>query len=92
MRNALTKADVLGAIPRAAHPSSNYIIDQIHRDYRARVASGWKGHPPRSSIILTRLKQLEADGLLTRSQLTSGYYGYTWGLTDAGKAAIANLD
>lgn len=84
-----TAIEVLAAIPRAAGPWSNYIIDQLQRDHNKRVAAGGAGHPPSSALVLRRLKKLQTMGLVTRSQFTNGYYGYRWDITGAGLAALA---
>lgn len=83
MRNALTREEVLKAIPRANHPMSIYIADQIWRDRKI---------PVKAPILLRRLKQLESDGLVTRSRFPTGYYGYLWELTEAGRAFLAVYD
>ena len=86
-----TLTDVLAAIPRAAGPWSNYIIDRLQRDHARRVALGGTGHPPSAALVLRRLKKLETMGHVTRSQFTNGYYGYRWDITDAGHAALPKV-
>jgi hypothetical protein len=85
-----TKIDVLRAVSTAILPRSVYINNEIHRWHAGQVASwGMGGHPPTSSFVLRRLKQLVDDGYLVQSQFSDGLYGYTWTITDAGKARLA---
>jgi len=85
----LTKEMVLLAVDRAISPDSNYINDQVQRMHAAHVRSGGKGFPPRTDLVLARLNALVADGKLTKSKFTNGYYGYSWSITDAGRSALA---
>lgn len=75
----LTKEMVLSAVDKACNPSTNYIRDQLRRENQT-------GFSP--ALVLSRLKALEADKLLTRSRYPNGYYGYTWKFTEAGRAAL----
>ena len=86
----LTKEMVLVAVSRAVSPDSNYIGDQVSRIHRAHVSAGGIGYPPRTSLVLSRLNALAADGLLNKSAFTNGYYGYRWEFTPAGRAALRN--
>lgn len=88
-RAALSEEDVLSAISRAAAPFSVYIGDVLRRDHAANVAKGGTGYGPSPALILRRLKQLAANGLIQRSTFPSGLYGYEWKVTDAGRAVIA---
>ena len=87
---SLTKEMVLQAVSRAISPDSNYIGDQVSRMHRAHVSAGGIGYPPRTSLVLSRLNALAADGLLNKSDFTNGYYGYRWDITPAGRAALRN--
>jgi hypothetical protein len=81
--NALTKAVVLAAVASACAPYSNYIGDELGRH---RASPGEK--PPTVSLIYRRLCELAQDGLLERSRFTTGFYGYKWEITPAGRDAI----
>jgi len=86
--SALTKDRVLLAVSKACSPDSAYINDEVHRMHRDDVKAGGKGQPPRTSLVLSRLNALVADGMLQRSLLPNGYYGYRWTITHAGRAAL----
>lgn len=88
----LTTLEVLEAIPKAAAPWSGYIADQIIRSHNARVRAGGVGHPPRVSLILSRLRDLEGRGLIKCTGGPKGYYGYIWEITDAGRLALAEAE
>lgn len=87
----LTKDMVLLAVANACSPDSAYINDEVSKMHRAHVRSGGKGFPPRTSLVLARLNSLAADGLLTKSRFTNGYYGYHWGFTPAGRATLTAI-
>jgi hypothetical protein len=84
----LTKQLVLACVANAAGGQSAYIGDQALREHKRWVSTGGKGFPPRSSLILARLRGLERDGLIKCVGGPDGYYGFTWHLTDAGRAAL----
>lgn len=88
----LTKDMVLAAVAKAVSPDSAYINDEVQKMHRSHVASGGKGFPPRTSLVLSRLNSLTVDGLLEKSRFTNGYYGYRWSITPSGRDALASLD
>lgn len=89
MSERLTKLHVLAAVARALAPKSAYIAIELHRAHIEHVGVVGKGHPPRRGLILSRLRSLEADGMLECTGGPDGYYGYSWRITDAGRAALA---
>ncbi|NTI22405.1 hypothetical protein G6M87_11095 [Rhizobium rhizogenes] len=85
-----SQIDILRAVSTAVRPQSVYINNEIQRWHAAQVSKwGMKGHPPSSSFVLHRLRHLVAAGYLIQSQFSDGLYGYTWTITDAGKARLA---
>lgn len=87
----LTKEMVLIATKNACSPDSAYINDEVQKLHRSHIKSGGSGFAPRTDLVLARLNALAADGLLTKSRLTNGYYGYRWEFTTAGLAALQAL-
>lgn len=87
----LAKESVLEAVAKAISPWSIYIGEEVNKAHRASVAAGNKGHPPKAALILRRLNQLAESGLLEKSTLTNGYYGYQWTITPAGRGALARM-
>jgi hypothetical protein len=86
----LTEMDVLKAMPRSAAMWTGYIVDQLRRDHNISVRDGkLTGHPPRSGLVLTRLRALEAKNLIKCTGGPNGYYGFTWDMLPAGRAALA---
>jgi len=83
----LTEAVVLRAVTTAVRPQSVYINNEIQRQHRRYVAGGGEGHCPSSSLVLRRLRSLAAKGYLVESRFADGLYGYTWAITDPGRAA-----
>lgn len=90
--SALTKERVLLAVSKACSPDSGYINDEVHRMHRLDVKTGGKGHPPRTSLVLSRLNALVDDGMLEKSHVPNNYYGYRWTITPAGRAALLSRD
>ena len=86
---ALTKEEVLRAVASAKEPNSYRINEEIALAHDASVRAGGKGYPPRTDLVLRRLRSLERDGLLKASAFSCGYYGYGWDITPAGRAALA---
>lgn len=83
-----SKLDVLRAVTTACSPRSAYINDQIQRWHAQMVAKGHSGHPPTSAFVLRRLRECVKEGWLEQSRFTDGAYGYTWTITDAGRARL----
>lgn len=84
----LSKMDVLAAVKKACSPYSMYIIDEVRRTHDQAVMAGATGHVPKSALVLRRLKELAADGVLVQSSCANGYYGYRWEITESGRAAL----
>lgn len=83
-----SKIDVLRAVTTAVQPRSAYINDEMQRWHREMVARGHTGHGPSSAFVLRRLRECVAEGWLEQSQFPDGMYGYTWTITDAGRARL----
>jgi hypothetical protein len=87
----LTREMVLKAVVSACSAYSAYINDEVLIMHRAHIKGGGMGSPPRTSLVLSRLNALAADGLLEKSEFTTGYYGYRWSLTETGRKALAEV-
>lgn len=84
----VTEETVLRCVAKAVSPDSIYINDEVCREHSAHVKAGGTGHAPRTSLVLRRLRSLAAKGFLEESRFTSGYYGYKWTITEAGREAL----
>lgn len=87
--NGLSKGEVLLAVSKACNPYSVYIGHEIDKLHVKKIAAGGRGFSPRRSLILSRLRALEQDGLLTRGKTPIGFYGYSWEITPAGRATLS---
>lgn len=87
---SITTFDVLRALDRAVAPRSACVADVLDRNHREHVARGGTGFPPRRSLILARLRTLEASGLIVCTGGPDGYYGYGWRITEAGRASLSS--
>ncbi|MEE9923745.1 MAG: hypothetical protein PBV01_10335 [Brucella anthropi] len=84
----VTEEMVLRCAKKAVRPDSIYINDEVRREHSRHVAAGGTGHVPRTSLVLRRLRALEAKGFITESRFATGHYGYRWTLTEAGREAL----
>lgn len=84
----LSEKIVLNAVARAVSPQSIYINEELDRIHIRSIYQGGTGHPVKPSRSLAWLKKLEKKGYLIRSAGPDGYYGFTWAITEAGKAAM----
>lgn len=71
---------LLQAVQRAVSPYSLYIMDVVHRTDPLVTRAK----------ILRHLKILAEEGLLKQSDFTTGYYGYKWEITKAGRDLLSD--
>lgn len=88
----MTQDDVLVAAKKAISCRSAYIIDELNRMHSARIRAGGTGHPPKSDVVLRRLRQLERSGLAECVGGPDGFYGYSWTITPSGHDRLAQID
>ena len=84
----LTKDTVLHAVDEAIAPFSAYINDVVQRKHARSIRAGGTGHSPTAALVLRRLRQLEADGLVKCIGGPRGLYGFSWRITEAGRRAL----
>lgn len=81
--------EVLKAIAVAPAGFTTYIVDRIKRDRLADLLAGDHGvRIPSTRHVRNALDGLCSRGSVTRSSEPSGFYGYQWKLTDAGREAL----
>lgn len=78
----LTPDTVLLAVAAAAAPYSGYVADTLDRHWH------WGA---RRSLVLSRLRSLEASGLIECIGGPLGSYGYKWSITPAGRARLSQV-
>lgn len=84
MNKKIDRRGVLRVMSTRNWRTTLFIINELMQLYKNKP-----GHWPGSAPVRRALRRLEREGLVKEVGGPTGYYGYEWEITEAGKKALA---